>query len=55
VFTIVNTGSMSETGSYYYQNAAIKGGVIYAENTQIIISDAKFEQNYGYNGSVLFI
>ncbi len=33
VFSIINTGQMIETSSYYYQNAAIKGGVIYAENT----------------------
>lgn len=45
---------MKDTGSIFKQNAALKGGVIYAENTPVTLIGATITESYAYKGGVFY-
>lgn len=45
---------MKDTDSTYNQNAALIGGVIYAENTPVTLIGTTITESYAYQGGVFY-
>ena len=54
IFSVIGTLLMSDTGSTFSQNAALIGGVIYAENTPVTLIGTTITESYAYQGGVFY-
>ena len=54
VISATNSQDISVTNSYFANNEAISGGVIYISNSDIVITDNIFENNTANNGAVFY-